>query len=79
MPYIKKSRKKPYKNIHLVKMYRLCITYTENNSVKNEYSLWYVSKEEAERQGKKNFSGLYAEKCLEQGLAKMVLETKKKQ
>lgn len=55
-------------------MYRLCITYTENNSVKNEYSLWYVSKEEAERQG----SGLYAEKCLEQGLAKMVFETKKK-
>jgi hypothetical protein len=60
-------------------MYRLCITYTENNSVKNEYSLWYVTKEEAERLGKKNFRGLYAEKCVEQGLAKMVLETKRKQ
>ena len=59
-------------------MYRLCVTYQEDGSVKNVYSLWYSTKEDAARQGRKNIVGLYAEKCVEQGLAQIVMETKSK-
>ncbi len=59
-------------------MYRLCITYPEKDEIKTVYSLWYTTKTDAMGNGRRNFMGLYAEKCVEKGIAKIVMETKYK-
>ena len=59
-------------------MFRLSIKYSEGEQAKEVHSLWYVSKEDALRQGKQNLKGLYAQKCLENGKGKMYMECKAK-
>jgi hypothetical protein len=57
-------------------MYRLKVEYKEYDTIKIVHSLWYTSIEEAVNKGKKNLSGLYAQKCVDDGKSNIIIEIK---
>ena len=65
-------------NQYKLMSYRIVVQYKEQDDDKEIYSLWYLSKDEALREGTRNVKDLYGYQCVKKGLGRLLLEIKTK-